>query len=242
MRISSKTNKVPSFEDFLTEEKLNEIVEKFKKIQQQEEEFFKSEKYEEMASSLIAKDYALDGEYFAYNKEEVIAALGWEKFTTEEIELFFSVVTSIKIGVEDKDVITDYCAMFETYYIIKENLLITVMHGQGTAFNIRPYKESELPKILHHITGHSLMECKKALFATNFDVKGADLYLAKGTWRAGKLISFDHDSLNKKAAELKHEYSHFEDHYLMEVLKNCGGNIVRAENMLLYGTPYPSKA
>lgn len=239
MTDTSQKKKFSSFEAFLTEERMDEIVQKMQQEYKQEEDFFKSSVYAEMVSAIKNVNYSLDSEYFAYNKEKVLDELGWTKYSQEEVDLFFSVVTSTSIGVSSKDIVQDYCSMFETYYIFKSGLIITVMHGQGTAFNISTYSEAQLPKILFHITGHSMLECKKALFSTNFDLKAADLYLAQGHWRAAKLISFDYDSLRKKAIELAEIHSNTSEHEIMEVLKNCAGNIIRADNMLSHGTPYP---
>lgn len=228
-----------SFEDFLTEERMDAILQKMEQEYKKEKDFFKSHVYAEMVSAIKNVNYSLASEHFAYNKEKVLNDLGWNKYSPEEVDLFFSVATSTSIGVSPKDIVDDYCAMFESYYIFKSGLIITVMHGQGTAFNISTYSEAQLPKILFHITGHSMLECKKALFSTNFDLKAADLYLAQGHWRAAKLISFDYDSLRKKTIELSEMHSYKSEHEIMEVLKNCAGNVIRADNMLSHGTPYP---
>jgi len=78
----------------------------------------------------------------------------------------------------------------------------------------------------------SMMECKKALMSCDNDVSRAADWLVSGNWRAAKLISWNHVSLDSKAAQL-HAQTRQPLAQCREVLMDCGGHLAIAQRRLL---------
>ncbi len=76
-------------------------------------------------------------------------------------------------------------------------------------------------------SGHSMLNCRKALSQWNNDVTAALKWLNEGHWRQGKLISWNHEALDIKAAEL-HAQTGKAVPFCKEVLMDCAGNVESA--------------
>ena len=79
---------------------------------------------------------------------------------------------------------------------------------------------------------YSFMECKKALFSCEMDIEKAAVWLTDGTWMAGKLISWDHESLAKDTSELVAQYPRKQVDEVSKVLKHCGGDVELARRKI----------
>ena len=100
--------------------------------------FFNSSLCERMVQDIIAKDYSLDNEGFAYFPERVREHLGWQDISDDDIKLFISVMSEDKLFPVDVPTQTD-----EDYIeidIVRRGLSITVLYGQGCAIIIRKAK------------------------------------------------------------------------------------------------------
>lgn len=78
----------------------------------------------------------------------------------------------------------------------------------------------------------TMMDCKKALIMCDNNVNRAADWLTQGNWRAAKLISWNHASLDAKAAEL-HEQTAKPLAFCREVLMDCSGHLEFAKRRLL---------
>lgn len=70
----------------------------------------------------------------------------------------------------------------------------------------------------------SAMECKKALASCDNDIARAANWLVAGNWRAGKLITWNSESLKTKSQQLSDQLCRPVSE-CREVLMNCSGHM-----------------
>lgn len=100
--------------------------------------FFNSPLCERMVQDIIAKDYSLSNEHFAYFPQDVKTSLGWSDISDDDINLFISVMSEDKLF--PVDVPTQADEDYLEIYIVRRGLSISVLHGQGCAIIIKKAK------------------------------------------------------------------------------------------------------
>lgn len=88
-------------------------------------------------------------------------------------------------------------------------------------------------KELHDLTEGAFcyLDCRKALMINTQDPKRALNWLMSGGWIGCKLITWDTESLTKKAVLLKERVGDISDSHA-ETLMKCGGNVNLAEMVI----------
>lgn len=115
------------------------FAQKMQKDMEEKEIFWNSSLCQIMIDDIKRVNQGFNTERFAYFPEQIKLEFGWEYISDDDINHFINVMADSQIGIDEKsEKKVDEDCIFDNYSFIKKGILISVMHGQGTAISLSP--------------------------------------------------------------------------------------------------------
>jgi hypothetical protein len=116
-----------------------EFAEERQKETEQREAFWNSTLCHTMIEDMKRVNQGFDAEGFSYFPEQIKSRFGWENISDDDINQFINVMSDSLLGIDEKiEQEIDEDCIFDNYSFIKKGIVISIMHGQGTAIYLAP--------------------------------------------------------------------------------------------------------